>query len=43
MDPLISLLAVEAAGAVDAETMVKGVVPIRSLLFPLGIFVVGAF
>lgn len=42
MDSLVSLLAMEASGVIDAETMVKGVVPI-ALCFSSMIFFVGAF
>ena len=42
MDPLVSLLAVETAGIVDAETMVKGVEPPSQSTFPLG-FLRGSF
>jgi hypothetical protein len=41
MDSLVSLLAMEASGVIDAEAMVKGVVPI-AVCFSSMIFFVGA-
>jgi uncharacterized Fe-S cluster-containing radical SAM superfamily enzyme len=41
MDSLVSLLAVEAYGVIDAETMVKGVVPI-AVCFSSMIFLRGS-
>jgi hypothetical protein len=42
MDSLISLLAMEASGVIDAKTMVKGVVPI-AFCFSSMIFLRGSF
>lgn len=41
VDSLISLLAMEASGVIDAEAMVKGVIPI-AVCFSCLIFFVGA-
>ncbi len=42
MDSLVSLLAMEAYGVIDAEAMVKGAVPI-AVCFPSMIFLRGSF
>ena len=41
MDSFISLLAMEASGIIDAETMVKGVIPI-AVCFSFVIFLRGS-